>query len=117
MWSGHSGPLLLLWYRFRSITEVIFTTRAPRITIRYMGQLSTSLDQDNQREIVHTPPSAAFDLRFILTEPEWREGTHLLHPIVGTSYTKPWIRLFWGICAIIKLHAAQPARPLLGRDV
>jgi len=68
-----------------------------------MGQLSTSLDQHDQREIVRNHPAAAFDLRFVLTEPEWREGTHLLHPIVGTSYTKPWIRLFWGICAIANL--------------
>jgi hypothetical protein len=44
-----------------------------------------------------------FELRFFLTEAEWREGSNLLHPIVGNGFDKPWVRLFVGSCAVFNL--------------
>jgi|SRR5579872_279326 len=44
-----------------------------------------------------------FELRFRLTETEWREGASLLHPLVGNGLDKPWLRLFIGSCALLNL--------------
>jgi hypothetical protein len=45
--------------------------------------------------------TASFDLRFFLTEPEWREAIRLLHPIVGRQYVKRLLRVVNGCGAII----------------
>jgi hypothetical protein len=66
-----------------------------------MGELLAFSDQRGQREIVGNR-STCFDLRFILTEAEWREGTDLLHPLFGTAYNpKPLFRLFFALCAVL----------------
>jgi YcxB-like protein len=46
-------------------------------------------------------PTASFDLRFFLTEPEWREAILLLHPFVGRQYIKSLLRVVNGCGAII----------------
>jgi hypothetical protein len=48
-------------------------------------------------------PAAHFELRFFLTEAEWREAGTLLHPVVGNGFNKPWVRLFIGCCAVFNL--------------
>ncbi len=48
-------------------------------------------------------PAPLFDLRFFLTESEWREASNLLHPIFGSAYSKPWFRLFYVLCAVMCL--------------
>jgi len=50
-------------------------------------------------------PAPLFDLRFNLTESEWKESSNLVHPIFGGAHTKPWARLFCGFCAVINLIA------------
>jgi YcxB-like protein len=68
-----------------------------------VGELLTLSDQGDPREIVGDS-STLFDLRFILTEAEWREGTDLLHPIFGTAYNpKIPLRLFFGLCGVLNL--------------
>ena len=62
-----------------------------------MAQPSTSLD--DRVEIADQAASVRFDLRFYLNESEWLEATNLLHPIIGSIYSRPWVRLFSGVCA------------------
>jgi len=67
-----------------------------------MSDLLTFSDQGDH-EIVGDK-SICFDLRFILTEAEWREGTDLLHPIFGTAYNpKPPLRIFFAVCGVLNL--------------
>jgi hypothetical protein len=62
-----------------------------------MAQPSTSLD--DPVEIADEAASVRFDLRFYLTESEWEEATNLLHPIIGNTYSRPWVRLLSGVGA------------------
>ena len=72
-----------------------------RLNILWMPQLSTS-SQDGP-VIAFGTAAADFDLRFFLTEAEWREAANLLHPIVGNGFNKPWLRLFLVCCAVFNL--------------
>jgi hypothetical protein len=55
------------------------------------------------RDTACSKPTVHFELRFFLTEAEWREAGSLLHPVVGNGFNKPWVRLFVGSCAIFNL--------------
>jgi hypothetical protein len=70
-----------------------------------MASLSTSRERVTQDASSSGKPAPLFDLRFSLTESEWREAGALLHPISGGAYAKPWLRLFCGFCAVANLMA------------
>lgn len=55
------------------------------------------------RDTACSTPALHFELRFFLTEAEWREGASLLHPTAGNGFDKPWVRLFVGFCAVFNL--------------
>lgn len=55
------------------------------------------------RDTASSNSTVHFELRFFLTEAEWREAGTLLHPAIGNGFDKPWIRLFTGFCAIFNL--------------
>jgi YcxB-like protein len=45
-------------------------------------------------------PTISFDLRFFVTESEWREASALVHPIIANRFVKPLVRVFNGCAAV-----------------
>jgi hypothetical protein len=70
-----------------------------------MAAPATALERLDQNSGSGAKPALSFDLRFKLTESEWKEASNLVHPILGGAHTKPWARLLCGFCALINLIA------------
>ena len=70
-----------------------------------MAAPTTALERPDQNSSSGAKPAQSFDLRFKLTESEWKESSNLVHPIFGSAHTKPWARLLCGFCALINLIA------------
>ncbi|HYM79418.1 MAG TPA: YcxB family protein [Candidatus Dormibacteraeota bacterium] len=81
-----------------AVTPVISSPN--RIVLRFlrMAPQSTILDPDLS-EVPTDRPTVSVDLRFFLAEPEWREATVVLHPIIANRFVKLSVRVFNGIMA------------------
>jgi hypothetical protein len=63
-----------------------------------MAEQSLTLDPVDKS--AHDPAAICFDLRFFLSQAEWKEAAQVLHPIVGNPRVKPFVRVFNGLVAI-----------------
>ena len=66
-----------------------------------MSPQSITLDQRDAVNGSGGQPAISFDLRFFLTETEWREATVVLHPVIANRFVKPAVRLFNGVMAVV----------------